>query len=240
MKQINNSTMNISHLKRASVVCLFWCIAQVGSTTEEYEAGIDYKVLELKEDAEGTETLSEESEKISVIEYFSYGCIACKKLEPHISEWLVNKEDDVEFNREAVVFQKDWVPLAKAYYVAIELDVLDSVHIPMFEAIHDEKRKLEDPSNIEQLFKEKAEVDPKVFRATYNDSESIVDHILEVHETIQAMVIKNTPTVVVDGRFLVNTRTAQSRKRIFPIVDFLIKKVRTERQNISVIEAPNA
>lgn len=238
--QINSSTMNISHLKRASVLCMFWWLAQVGSTTEEYEAGIDYKVLDLKQDTDDTETPSDESENISVIEYFSYGCIACKKLEPHISQWLVNKKDDVQFKREAVVFQKNWVPLAKAYYVAVELDVLDLVHIPMFEAIHDEKRKLDDPSNIEQLFKEKAEVDPKAFRATYNDSESIVDHILDVHETIQSMVIKNTPTVVVDGRFLVNTRTAQSRKRIFPIVDFLVKKVRTERQNISVIEAPNA
>ena len=227
--------MKFSHLKRASIVCIFWWISQIGATAEEYEAGIDYKVIEIKEDSEATQGVSDELERISVIEYFSYGCLHCKKFEEHIAKWLANKEDDVEFRREAVVFQKSWAKLALAYYVAIELDVLGMVHMPMFEAVHDEKRNMDARKNIEQLFVDEAEVDPQVFRTTFED-QSIVDHILEVHEKVQSMTLKNTPTVVVDGKYLVNTQTAQSRKRIFPIVDFLVKKVRAERQNVSSIE----
>ena len=227
--------MKFSQFKRASIVCVFWWISQIGTTAEEYEAGIDYKVIDHKEDSEATESVSDELESISVIEYFSYGCLHCKKFEEHIAEWLANKEDDVEFRREAVVFQKSWAKLALAYYVAIELDVLDMVHMPMFEAVHDEKRNMDVRKNIEQLFIDEAKIDPQVFRMTFED-QTIVDQILEVHETVQSMTIKNTPTVVVDGKYLVNTRTTQSRKRIFPIVDFLVKKVRAERQNVSLIE----
>lgn len=230
--------MKISPFKSAIVVYLVCWLAQVGNAIEEYEAGIDYKIFEDEEVAEITEGISSEPEKITVIEYFSYGCTACRLFEQHISKWLVTKEDDVEFRREAVVFQRSWAQLAKAYYVAIELDVLDVVHKPMFEAVHLEKRNMDDPRNIQQLFEDEAEIDSEAFRAAYND-QNIVDLILDVHETVRSMNIKNTPTVVVDGRFLVNTRTAQSRRRIFPIVDFLVKKVRSERESVSSIETKN-
>ncbi|MXZ56118.1 MAG: thiol:disulfide interchange protein DsbA/DsbL [Gammaproteobacteria bacterium] len=223
-------------LKRASIACMVLWIVQAGITTEEYEAGIDYHVLDIQEDTEADDSTSDASEKISVIEYFSYGCLACKKFEVHISSWLENKADDVEFKREAVVFQESWALLAKAYYTAVELDVLEAVHIPMFEAIHEDKRAMHEPKNIEQLFKQEAQIDSKVFRETFYEDTAIVDQILKIHERAQSMRIKNTPTVVVDGKYLVNTRTAQSRKRIFLIVDFLTDKVRAERQSVSTNE----
>lgn len=231
--QSSISTMKSLVLKRASIACLVWWIVQAGTATEEYEAGIDYHVLENKEDTEAKDSASVASEKITVIEYFSYGCLACKKFEVQISNWLDNKADDVEFKREAVVFQESWALLAKAYYTAVELDVLDAVHIPMFEAIHEDKRAMYEPKNIEHLFKEEAQIDSKVFRQTFYEDDTIVDEILNIHERVQSLGIKNTPTVVVDGKYLVNTRTAQSRKRIFLIVDFLTDKVRTERQSVS-------
>ena len=229
-------TMKSLVLKRASIACMVFWIVQAGTTTEEYEAGIDYHVLENKEEIEANESDSDSSEKITVIEYFSYGCLACKKFEVQISNWLENKADDVEFKREAVVFQESWALLAKAYYTAIELDVLDAVHIPMFEAIHEDKRAMHEPKNIQQLFKEQAQIDPKVFRETFYEDDSIVDEILKIHERVQSMGIKNTPSVVVDGKYLVNTRTAQSRKRIFLIVDFLTDKVRADRRSVSTNE----
>ncbi|MYD45110.1 MAG: thiol:disulfide interchange protein DsbA/DsbL [Gammaproteobacteria bacterium] len=218
-------------LKRASFACAVFWLVQTGTSAEEYEAGIDYYVLDVKEDIDVKGSAPDATEKITVIEYFSYGCLACKKFEDHISKWLANKEDDVEFKREAVVFQESWAMLAKAYYTAVKLDVLDAVHIPMFEAIHEEKRAMHEPKNIEQLFKDEAQIDSKVFRETFYEDDTIVEEIVDIHEKAQSMRIKRTPSVVVDGKFLVNTQTAQSRKRIFLIVDFLITKVRTERNN---------
>lgn len=209
---------------------------QAGFSTEEFEAGVDYLVLETKEDTEVKDSATDPTEKIKVIEYFSYGCLACKKFEDHISRWLANKEDDVEFKREAVVFQESWAMLAKAYYTAVKLDVLDAVHIPMFEALHEEKRAMHEPKNIEQLFIKEAQIDSKVFREIFYEDETIVDEIVDIHEKAQSMKIKRTPTVVVEGKYLVNTRTAQSRKRIFLIVDYLIEKIRTERDNVSANE----
>ena len=199
---------------------------------EEFEPGVDYKVLDFEEDAATTEVPSSDSEKISVVEYFSYGCVACKKFEAEISTWLDTKQDDVEFRREAVVFFEDWALLAKAYYVAIELDVLDAIHMPMFETLHVKKLPMKNREDIEQLFLEKANIDAEVFRETYNDEDqTILNRILEVHETARLMSIKNTPTVVVHDKYLVNTRTAQSRARIFRVVNHLVEKVRNETRS---------
>ena len=206
-------------------------IAQLGTAEEEYEAGIDYKVLDNTEEEVTEKTSSEESEKISVVEYFSYGCPACYKIESHISSWIKTVETDVEFKREAVVFFEHWAPLAKAYYAAIELDVLDSIHLPMFEALHDEKLPMQDTSRIKQLFEKEANIDSNAFSEAFDDREAVVDRILEVHKAVRLMKVSSTPTIVVDGRFLVTTRTAQSQKRIFPIVDYLVKKIRDERKS---------
>lgn len=217
------------------VVCisslLLW-ISPFVTADEEFEPGVDYKVLDLPKDAATTKALSTDSENISVVEYFSYGCGACKKFEVEISTWLDTKEDDVEFRREAVVFFEDWALLAKAYYVAIELDVLDAIHMPMFEALHVKKLPMKNREDIERLFIEKGNVDSEVFRKTYNDEDqSILNRILEVHETARLMSIKNTPTVVVNDKYLVNTRTAQSRARIFRVVNHLVEKVRNENKS---------
>ena len=224
--------MSFSFLKIVSTgIAILW-IPLLANAAEEYEAGIDYKVLEQNEEVVATDTPSANSEKISVVEYFSYSCPACQKFEAHISNWLANEKDDVEFVREAVVFYPNWAPLAKAYYVAIELDVLDAVHMPMFEAMHDEKLPMDDPQHIEQLFVEEAKIESETFRTSYNDEDkTVINRVLEVHETVRAMRIKNTPTIVVDSRYLVNTRTAQSSKRIFPIVDYLVEKLREERKS---------
>ena len=229
-------TMKSLVLTRASIACLVLWMGQAGTAAEEYEAGLDYHILETDEDTEANDIVSGASAKISVIEYFSYGCTACMKFEVHISNWLENKADDVEFKREAVVFHQSWAMLAKAYYTAVELNVLDEVHGPMFEAIHEEKRSMHEPKNIERLFKEEAQIDSETFRETFHEDHKIVDQILNIHERVQSLRIRNTPTVVVDGKYLVNTRTAQTRKRIFLIVDFLTDKVRAERQNNSTNE----
>lgn len=227
--------MTISLFKIVSVSSLLLWISPLGTADEEFEPGVDYKVLNSQTEAVTTDVPSKDIEKISVVEYFSYGCPACKKFEVEISNWLDTMEDDVEFRREAVVFFEDWAILAKAYYVAIELDVLDAIHMPMFEALHDKKLPLNNRAHIEQLFMDEAKIESEVFRKTYNDEDqTILNRILEVHETARSFRIKNTPTVVVNDRYLVNTRTAQSRKRIFRIVDYLLKKVRNEHKNGSL------
>ena len=224
--------MTIPFVRAVSVSTLVLWISSLVVADEEFEPGVDYKVLNFPNDVATKDASSKNSEKISVVEYFSYGCVACKKFEVEISTWLDTKEDDVAFRREAVVFFEDWAILAKAYYVAIELDVLDAVHIPMFEALHVKKLPITNREHIEQLFLDEANIDSEVFRKVYNDEDqSILNRILEVHETARFMSIKNTPTVVVNDKYLVNTRTAQSRARIFRVVNHLVEKVRGEKKS---------
>ena len=65
--------------------------------------------------------------KITVSEFFWYGCPSCFAFEPHLTEWLKNKPEDVEFNRYAASLAQGWRLHARAYYTAESLGVVDQV-----------------------------------------------------------------------------------------------------------------
>ncbi len=189
----------------------------------EFEAGIDYLVIDPAVVPE-----SDPEEVIKVIEYFSYGCKHCYTFEDKIKPWLENKEDDVVFEREAVVFQQAWVELARAYYIARKLDIVDKVHMPIFHAVHKKKDDFDDEAVMQNLFEEEAGIEPELFKEVYSEDE-VLNNITEIHALLRLYGIKRTPTIVVADRFIVNTQTARSQQNIFNVVDYLVNVVRDER-----------
>ena len=77
-----------------------------------------------------------EDGKISVDEFFWYGCPSCYAFEPHLERWLASKPDDVEFVRIHASLSPSWRIPARAFYAAEALGVVDQVHRPLFDAIH--------------------------------------------------------------------------------------------------------
>jgi len=82
-------------------------------------------------------------DKVEVVELFWYGCPHCYKFEPYVERWLKRKPKNVKFVRMPGVFRASWEIHARAYYTAEILGVVDKVHKPMFEAIHEQKRRSE-------------------------------------------------------------------------------------------------
>ena len=89
--------------------------------------------------------------KIEVLEVFWYACPHCYDFEPYVKEWLQNKPDDVEFRRMPGIFRKNWIPHAKAYFTAEKLGVLDTIHTPLFDAIHKQRKKIHDDDAIKKF-----------------------------------------------------------------------------------------
>lgn len=77
--------------------------------------------------------------EVKVIEFFSYGCVWCYRLDPTLASWLKTKPNYVQFERVPVVFQTSWKDLTRSYYTAEALQALDKIHEPLFKAIHAEK-----------------------------------------------------------------------------------------------------
>ena len=81
-------------------------------------------------------------DKVEVLEFFWYGCPHCYDLEPEMKAWLKNQGDNIEFRLVPSPLNPNWSIHAQFFYAAEALGVLDRLHMPLFVAMHDKRRKL--------------------------------------------------------------------------------------------------
>jgi thiol-disulfide isomerase/thioredoxin len=74
-------------------------------------------------------------DKIEVTEFFAYSCGHCYNFDPVLAKWKSTLPDDVAFRGSPAVWNGLMEVHAKAFYAAEALDVLDKMHIPLFQAI---------------------------------------------------------------------------------------------------------
>ena len=181
-----------------------------------FEEGVHYQVITPEQP-----TVS--GEKIEVLELFSYACSHCHRFEPYIERWLKNKAENVKFVRLPVIFREDWAVLAKAYYAAEALGVVEKVHNPLFNAIHAQKRKMNDEAAVMALFAEQG-VSNADFKKVFN-SFAVESKVRRARELTKRYGINSTPSIVVNGKYRVDGQMAGgTNARFLQIVDFLASK----------------
>ena len=160
-----------------------------------------------------------------MIEFFWYGCQHCYTFEPHIEDWLGSKADYVEFVRIPAVFGENWLIHARAYYAAEQLGVLDTIHTPLFEAIHVKKRKLLTENALAAFFAEFGTPD-EAFRQAYN-SFDVDTKARRAAAATRCYGITGTPAVIVNGKYRSSGRSAGSHQKLLKLVDYLADKENT-------------
>ncbi|MGD8311558.1 MAG: thiol:disulfide interchange protein DsbA/DsbL [Gammaproteobacteria bacterium] len=188
------------------------------AVAKDYREGDGYTVL-----ANPQPTSS--GEKIEVLELFWYGCPHCYDLEPYIRKWLDGKPDDVVFVRLPAIVGPRWELLARAYFTAELLGVLDKVHPALFDAIHAEHREINDEGALEAFFVEQG-VAAEDFRGTFNSFAVAVKTNTAKMKTRQ-YAITGVPTVIVNGKYSTSGRQAGSNQGIIDVVRYLIKQERS-------------
>lgn len=181
-------------------------------------AADSYKVIDPAQATEVSEG------KIEVVEVFWYGCPHCYDFEPHIKPWLSNKADDVEFRRVPGIFNEAWIPHARAYFAAMELGVLDMVHSAIFDAIHKEKRNLNNQSALTKFFVEQG-IDEKAFTQAY-ESDAVNDKVKKAFVAGRRYQVRGVPSLIVNGKYLISTSSAGSFENMLKITDQLVDKER--------------
>jgi thiol:disulfide interchange protein DsbA len=180
-----------------------------------FDEGIDYKTLA---QPQPTET----AEQVEVLELFWYGCPHCYHLEPQVERWVASQPDHVRFRRLPAVLGNHWAIGAKAYYAAETLGVLDRVHQPLFEALHKQKRRLDDEASLADFFAEQG-VDRDEFLKALRSF--IVD--VKVRRAIQygqRVGLDGVPAFVVDGKYLTSPSLTGSSERMFRLLDELVAR----------------
>lgn len=160
------------------------------------------------------------SDKITVVELFWYGCPACYRMEPHLEGWLRDKPEQVEFVRIPAIFNNpQWALHAQAYYTAEALDMVEKFHAPFFHAIHRFQRRFGNEEQLAAFFGELG-VSAEDFTRTFN-SFSVQTKVRQAADLTGRYGIQSVPSLVVEGKYLVNGPMAGSYEKLFDTINIL-------------------
>ena len=164
-----------------------------GGAFAAVEPGRDYQILNPSQPT-GTK-------KIEVLEFFFYGCSHCFSLHPPLSAWKKTMPKDVELTHVPTIFRDSWEPMARTYYALESLGQQQQLHDALYRAWHVDKIDINDEAKISD-FVAKHGVDRAKFSAAYN-SFSMGSKVTRAKQMIRSYGINGTPTLVVDGKYLI-------------------------------------
>lgn len=200
-------------LRLASLLPTF-SLARSALAGEPFDEGIDYlrlpKLLPVARKG-----------RAEVLELFWYGCPHCHQLEPLLEAWH-KRHRNVALNRLPAVLSEGWAILARAYYAAESLGVLERIHKPLFDAIHVAGKRLNDEGTL-AAFVANQGVDAGKFRQAMS-AFAVDAKVRQALETTRRVGLDSVPALVVNGRFLTSPTLAGSRERTLAVLDFLVAK----------------
>ncbi|KAB7623945.1 thiol:disulfide interchange protein DsbA/DsbL [Alkalilimnicola sp. S0819] len=199
-------------MQLALVLMLFTGLAQA----QQFQAGRDYRVIS-QPDAGG-----EQDGQVEVREFFSYACPACFDFSGPFHDWLAEAPEGVVIRRTPMVFNPSWEPLARAYYVAEVLGVVEQVHKPLFNAIHVKGQRFQSAEDVAELFAAQGVDRAQVLKLW--DSFAVATRLRQGEQLAKRYRIMSTPSLGVAGRYTISTRTARSQPRMLQVADELVKQ----------------
>ena len=164
-----------------------------GAAVAEAQLGKDYKLLN---PAQPTST-----KKIEVLEFFFYECSHCYHLHPLIAAWEKSMPKDVQLSYVPTIFRDSTEPLARTFYVLESMGQIKQLDDAIYRGIHVENVPMYDLGSIAD-FVEKRGVDRAKFSAAYN-SFAIQSKVTRARQMIRSYGINGTPTLVVDGKYVI-------------------------------------
>lgn len=209
------------HVFAAAVIAATFLLGTVSVSAQEFQAGEDYRVLDNPQRTQA-------GERIELREFFSYACPHCYSFMPRVQDLMARMDDDVELVHNPVVFNSAWAPLARAYLTAEALDVVDQVHGAIFAAYHQERKRLRDEDEIAAVFTDQG-VDEQAFRNAWN-SFAVDTGMRRAERTAQNYGISSTPTMVVNGKYVVDVRMAGGQDNMIRIIEHLVERERQAEQ----------
>ena len=196
-------------------VLLVTLLGPVGSGAAEFEEGFDYQRIT---PARPTQT----GERIELVELFWYRCPHCYRFDPVLERWLASKSEHVQFLRIPAIARSDWAFLARAYYTAESLDMVEQIHRPLFDAIHKEKREFRNRQSMQAFFGEHG-ISPDQYKRAWG-SDVVLDKVERAQQLARQYEISDVPTMIVNGKYRTSAVMAGGNRRLLEVVDYLVDK----------------
>lgn len=162
---------------------------------------------------------------VEVIEFFWYGCNHCYEFEPVLAAWREKLPLDVSLRRMPALFPNNkWVAETRLFHTLEAMDLGQKLHMEVFKAIHEERKRLNDPEVLAEWLKSKG-VDSKKFAETMN-SFGVQSRVQQTKELTARAAIGAVPAMIVQGKYL--ALTSGSYGDLLAVVDRLIQRARNE------------
>ena len=184
---------------------------------EEYEAGKHYDVI-------SPAIRTADPAKIEAAEFFWYGCGHCYNFEPMLAQWKKTLDDDVSFRGIPAMWGGAMELHAKAFYAARVLKVEDKMDQAMFQALNVDRNPLRSEKEIAELFVANGVAEEDFYKAF--NSFGVGSQVRQANSTARAAKITGTPSMMVNGKYLITSRKAGGTAGMLKVANFLIAKER--------------
>jgi thiol:disulfide interchange protein DsbA len=163
------------------------------------------------------------SDKVEVVEMFSYLCTHCYTFDPYINRWAAKAPEHVEFRRIPVVFgRSSWELYARGYVTAEVMGVTDQAHKALMERLWKEKKILRSLDEIAGFYAGFG-LDKDKFLSTAQ-SFAVDGRIRKDQQLVRDYGITGTPSMVVNGKYRVTGNAAiPSFDAMLDVVDYLVE-----------------
>ncbi len=158
--------------------------------------------------------------KVEVVEVFSYACIHCAHFQPHVDTWKQNMPKEASFSYMPAIFNPSWEMLARGFYAAEVLEILDKSHAATFDAIFTQRKPMGSMDQIAEFLGGYAKSADEI-KKTMN-SFAVEKKIERAKKMVVGYQVDGTPTVVVGGKWRVTGQSAGGHEHVFKVVNYLV------------------
>ena len=191
-----------------------------GTTLVAAELGKDYRLLNPPQPISG--------KKIEVLEFFFYGCSHCFDLHKPLSVWEKTIPRDVELIYVPTIFKESMEPMARTLYALESLGQDRKLHDALYRAMILDNVNLRDEASISDFVASKG-VDRATFSAAYN-SFSMQSRVTRAKQMVRSYGIQGTPTLVVDGKYLITGLYPEDTMRVLNEVIVMARRNRSGKR----------
>ena len=166
------------------------------------------------------------SEKIEVMEFFSYACVHCYNFDPMLLEWVQQKGDSIKFIQTPAVSNQYWRLLGQNFLAYQKLGVYDRYHTPFFRAMQDGGRAFSDKESLAEFY-EQLGGEQQAYLEAFNSVE-VASELSKADSMARRLKVTSVPSIVIQGKYLVRASRSGGPKRMLNVMDYLIEKERSE------------
>lgn len=171
------------------------------------QEGRDYKVLSAEQQA-----ANKPAGPLEVQYFFFYGCPHCYRLQPGLKNWESSMPRGTVFTLVPVMFNSTMTTMANAFYALESLGKRKQLHDAIFKAMNEENIDLTSEAAITNFVSQHG-VDAEAFTAAYHSS-GTQGKVQAAGKLNAAMMIRGTPTLIVNGKYMITGLTPDEMIRV--------------------------